>query len=436
MSKEARPDMLKEGYFYRHITSNEVRTALSELQDGEYIPICHSMCAISIGSFTILVDPVTRASLSPKGRFRQLRGSDHLSSDLLPANYPESIFGDESMDMAAATLAPAIDSIFITHLHSDHIDFDFIRKMMEHNPTLRVYGPLGWQAFLGQTHAFEGEPNPKGKPLLPKTIRARLHSLSPIPALGDKPQGLAVASHAVLLDSEREAVISIAFETPHFVSGYAELVQGYLLESKTQHILVLPDMALSPEIINLVQQLHHRKPPLTKIIMSVAKITPDPLLEIPIGKQLSIEIPSIKMSDRYRDSIEEGVSHSIFLPFILAAITDGKIPIELVHFGFYHNGIPDSKKIARRIPFQQGSLEEWYQRVREHLARRTIPKLGMLTFNKDYRRSVVHLISDIGVRLQYSRYFVTWMKENGPPESILKSAGGPISLPLPLTAIC
>lgn len=448
-------DILSETEYFHSISSEDVMNMIDGLSHGDVGVITHGFLVGRFGDETIMVDPAIRANLKKDGRFTQMRNTDHLRSNLPAEKYSNSIFGAEDLDTVAATIAPKVDKILITHLDSDHIDFDFIEHMMRVNEKLEVYGPLGWEQQVFATHVFEDESNPKKKPVLSDHIRLRLHGLSPVHTLGDKPKGLAPTReerpllydelHTVHYEHSGVKTSISSFDTPHFGGSDAEHVQSFLIESGDQRQLIISDSALSPEIMTLVQKLHTEKK-LTSIITSVAKFNAEPYAPL----------FTPKFSDKVRNAFEEKISHTILLPFVLAAITNAEVPIRMTHFGFYHNSIPDMSKIGRRFTFSSTDIHEWCTQFSAKIddifqsMNADISKLGMLTtFFSEYNPPPKRRIRDMKTRHVFVENILSLLvkakkdpkstKPNiaplAPPESLLESKGGPISLPIPLTAM-
>ncbi len=441
--------ILSRSEFFHPIKTGDVLGHMKKMRDGDTIPITHGWLVTRIGEQIIMTDPAMRANESPQGRFKQMQGEDHTRSDVADDKYRVSIFQDESVHEVARALAPAVQTILITHLDSDHLDFGLIKEMMDANPQLEVYGPLGWQKFIGETHRFEGEIHPVRNPVLPETIRTRLHGLSPISYLGEKPESLSSRYpqlhqrlHMAIVEEGNTTVQITSLDVPHMGSKYAETVQGFLLESEGVRKLLLPDAALSPEVVDLVERLHKEKP-LTGITVSTGKFNPEPLMEIPVTKKSSITVPSPETSDKLRTTYEEFLGHSAFLPFALAGVTHATVPIDMIHLGFYHNSIPDISQVTRRVAISEKNtlpswtkgfthmLEDLYQRLDKRIS-----KLGPLTSDPQGRHPVFRFLGELKTRSDFSNSLIRWIKDNPPPKTILHDDmhAGPVSLPLPLTA--
>ncbi len=448
-------DILSNTEYFHSISSEDVVNMIEGLSQGDIGFISHACLVGRFGDETIMIDPAIRSGVSKEGRFTQMEKKDHLRSDLPADKYNHSIFGSEDLDTVASSIAPKVDKILISHLDSDHIDFDFIVRMMKTNEKLEVYGPLGWQKFIGDSHAFEGEANPKNKPVLPEHIRTRLHGLSPVHTIGDKPKGLAPnrednpalydSLHTVQYEHNGVRTTITSYDTPHIGSGFAEVVQSLFIESGSERQLIISDSALSPEIIDIVSTLHTEKK-LTSITTSVAKFNAEPYAPL----------FTPKFSDKFRNAVEEKISHSILLPFVLAAITNAEVPIRMTHFGFYHNSIPDISKIGRRFTFSTSDVHDWCTQFSAKIdnifqsMNADISKLGMLTtFFSEYNPPPQSRIRDMKTRHVFVENILSLLVKSkkdskstkpniaplAPPESLLESKGGPISLPIPLTAM-
>lgn len=447
-------DILSKTEYFHSISAEDVVNMIDGLSHGDSGFITHAWSVGKFGGETIMFDPALRSRVSKEGRFTQMEKNDHLRSDLPTDAYSNSIFGSENLDIVAASIASKVDKILITHLDSDHIDFDFIVRMMQSNEKLEVYGPSGWQKFIGDTHVFEGEANPKKKPVLPEHIRTRLHGLSPVHTLGDKPRGLAPdrAVNPALYDSlhtiqyEHNGVRTTitSYDTPHFGGMHAEHVQSFLVESGDQRQFFISDSALSPEILDIVQKIHKEKK-LTSITTSVAKFNAEPY----------VPFLTPEFSDDVRNAVEEKISHTILLPFIIAALTNAEVPIRMTHFGLYHNSIPDMSKIGRRFTFSTADIHNWCTEFSEKIdeifrdMKDDFTQLGMLTtLLSEYNPPIVQRLKNMRTRhifvekilslLVKPKKYPNSAERNiaplAPPSSLLESNGGPISLPLPLTA--
>lgn len=442
--------ILSRSEFFQSTSTAAVREHINQMREGDTLPITHGWLVSRIGGQTIMIDPAMRANESPQGRFTQMRGKDHVRSDVKDDEYSVNIFQKESTVQVARALAPDVRAILITHLDSDHIDFDLIKKMMAENPHLEVYGPLGWQKFILQTHRLEGETHPTNKPVISENIRTRIHGLSPVSYLGEKPKSLSSAYpglfqslHMAILNKGNTNLQITSLDVPHMGSKYAERVQGFLMETEDVRKLILPDASLSPEVIDLVQRLHQEKP-LTGIAISTAKFNPEPFVEVHITKKSSFTLPSPELSKKIRDALEEFTSHSAYLPFVLAGVTGAKVPIEMIHFGFYHNSFPDISQVSQRIAFsEKESFFLWADRFTRTLQgvygklEGKINKLGPLTSDPQGRRGLFTFLHELKTRSDFSNLLIRWIKDNPPPKTILHDSAheGPISLPLPLTTI-
>ena len=318
------------------------------LKPGDILPLSHSAMIIRCGDKTFLTDPFVGGSepklpflekgrLYPPGKGWHLRSEDKNNP---PPTPQVSLFETDDLTVIAQTLAPHIDAITVSHLDPDHVYFPLIRRLMEVNPSLQVYGPLVWQKFLARTHTLESDPDPTAKPLLSETVLSRLHSLIPIRPAWKK--GSLTADYPKLAEysSSRLGEASVtAFEIRHMGSQYSEHSSAYLFENGQQHLLSISDSALSPEAVTLVDELY-RQGRLTQIITSTAVYNPEPLYFI----------KNPELATRIREEFEEYSGHSAFLPFVLLAITEGKIPVITNHGGFFINQAADETFYPHRIP--------------------------------------------------------------------------------------
>jgi len=131
---------------------------------------------------------------------------------------------------------PALQRVFLTHLHSDHTvglpDLAFTPWVLERTEPLRVYGPPGTEAMA--THlsaAYEQD------------VRMRLDGLEPA-----NPTGHAIAAQDVAegVVYEDERVRVTAFAVPH---GAWEAAYAYRFDTQDRSIVVSGDTGPALEVI-------------------------------------------------------------------------------------------------------------------------------------------------------------------------------------------
>lgn len=404
---------------------------INSLQDGETLKISHAFLVMRLGGINIAVDPAIQARRSSEKEKNKLippsQGEASKSKKQHGSAYTYSMIeapveknGDSNETNTARVgriLAPYIAAIFISHLDTDHYDFELIRTMLETNNNTKVYGPLGWQGVIAKYHTDN---------YLPEHITQRMRSFSAKPVLNYPGLNL----DRTILNAQNGTNVSVrAIDIPHAGGLPAEFVQGFVLENETNRILVIPDAALSPEIIKQIKMnaLDAEGKQLTQIIISTATLNPESFYGI-INERLSYVL---------RDEIEEGVAHSAYLPLVVAAYMGSEIPIHIVHSGFYYRSSSEKRSLRNRYPEYKKAdnpmSKEWLSRLKAHVDKtliemeRQVNTLGPLSISvgRHGRSEIGKLLRDFPIRLRFSQKIVEWIKKEGVPDSVLEIIRSP-----------
>jgi len=131
---------------------------------------------------------------------------------------------------------PALDKVFITHLHSDHTvglpDLVLSPWVLDRSKPLTVYGPPGIAAMVAHlTEAYSAD------------IDNRLHGLEPINKTGWNTQAIEIAPGVVY---RGDGMTVTAFAVQH---GNWEHAYGYTFETAGRRIVVSGDTTPSDEIV-------------------------------------------------------------------------------------------------------------------------------------------------------------------------------------------
>ena len=445
---------------------NDVLANIEKLGDGEFFRLSSSSAIVRIAGVNILIDPALQGRSFTRSEPNKLippsKGEASKSVKSRSEDYPYSMIVAEppseddrdksNTQRVGEALANHIDIVTISHLDADHYDFEFIRTMMENNEKLRVYGPLAWQGEIGKHHSLEETGNQPAENYLPKKLARRLRGLSPKPSDPEKDKGLSypgfnlnmvnlvVTDRGVLRELNppfrwgtagesippgekiKEQIVIKSLDVPHMGGLPAEYNQGLVIENKQNRIMIIPDAALSPEIIqHLIDNYEDESGnKLTKIIVSVATLNPETFYGLPKP-----------LADTIRDEIEESIAHSAYLPLVITAMTDGKVPVYLTHGGFYFRSSSDRKYLRTRFPEYKGddnpSVEEWLSRLKNEVEKTMkdmktdIDKLGPLatSFEKRSRLSLRGFAKDFPTRRKFATKIVKWIKKTGVPQSII-----------------
>lgn len=444
MTREHAPNTFdSESFQPDTVKISEVLANIQKLKNGEVLKISHAFMIVRIGDKNIAIDPaISGRSLNKKEPNKLIPPSGGLASMSdkgFTEKYDHSMIAldtelnqgtEKKTEIAqiASILAPHLDCILISHLDADHYDFEFIRTVLENNPNASVFGPLGWQAEIAKYHSLEGvaEPvNPTNH--LPETISKRLKALSGKPANPENDRGLNFPK--LNLDRTKLGSVSIkAIDIPHSGGLPAEYVQGFILESGPERILIISDAALSPEAIKHVEQnlFDTSGQKLTQICVSTATLNPETFYGL-----LNEE-----KSDKLRDNIEEGIAHSAYLPVIIAALTSGEVKINLNHSGFYYRSSAEKSVVRNRYPEwkskRDGEIEptaqQWLVMLKEQLDKTLstnqtkINKLGPWSsaIGKKGRISFGKFVRDFATRRKFAKEVIAWIKETGVPDSVLE----------------
>ncbi|HEV2607533.1 MAG TPA: MBL fold metallo-hydrolase [Xanthomonadaceae bacterium] len=137
--------------------------------------------------------------------------------------------------MAELTM-PALDRVFITHLHSDHTlglpDLMLSPWVLDRSKPLTVYGPPGIAAMVDHlTQAYSAD------------IDNRLHGLEPINKTGWRTQAVEIAPGVVY---RGDGMTVTAFAVQH---GNWEHAYGYTFQTAERRIVISGDTTPSPEIV-------------------------------------------------------------------------------------------------------------------------------------------------------------------------------------------
>jgi ribonuclease BN (tRNA processing enzyme) len=131
---------------------------------------------------------------------------------------------------------PALNRVFITHLHSDHTlglpDLMLSPWVLERSDPLAVYGPPGIAAMVSHLTAAYGE-----------DIDNRLHGLEPINKTGWQTKAIEIAPGVVY---RGDGMIVTAFAVHH---GDWEDAYGYTFQTAGRRIVVSGDTLPSAEIV-------------------------------------------------------------------------------------------------------------------------------------------------------------------------------------------
>lgn len=426
---------------------NKVVEQINNLKDGETLKISHAFLIVRLGGINIAVDPAIQArSLSEKEENEFIppsQGEASKSKKKQDGAYaysmieaPVEVNGNPHETNTARVgriLAQYIDAIFISHLHTDHYDFELIRTIMETNSNTKVYGPLGWQGVIAKYHSLEITGDNPTDNYLPEYVRKRMKSLSAKSADPNRDSGLNYPNlnldRTILNAQNGESVSVKAIDIPHAGGLPAEFVQGFVLESKTNRILLIPDAALSPEIIKHIkmnaQGADGNK--LTQFIVSTATLNPESFYGI-LNEQQSYVL---------RDEIEEGIVHSAYLPLVAAAYTEGETPISIVHSGFYYRSSSEESNLRSRYPeykkADNPTLKEWLSRLRAKVdetlkeMEEQINTLGPLSISvgRHGRSEIGKLLRDFPIRRRFARKIVEWIKKEGVPDNVLEIIHSP-----------
>lgn len=427
-----KPDKLKLG---------DVVEQIKNLQDGEMLKISHAFMVVRLGGKNIAVDPAIEArSLNEKEANKYIPLSKGEASKSVKERgdvYTHTLIdaSDESGDNPAETntkkvglaLADHIDAVLISHLDADHYDFELIRSMMEKNQNLQVFGPLGWQNEIVERHSNEVLGDKPTLNYLPEKIYKRLKAFSAKPADPEKEKGWFYPGdnmdRLIMKSADGQEISIKAIDIPHMGGLPVEYVQGIILESQADRIMIIPDAALSPEVVEHINTnaVDQNGRSLTQIVVSTATLNPEAFYGILDEEQ----------SNTLRDEIEEAVAHSAYLPLIAAAYTSGETEVNIAHSGFYHRSSSDEKHLRNRYPeYKQTDNpepKEWLGRLRQKVdetlfeMESEIKTLGPLTVSvgRHGRAEISHLLRDFPIRRKFATTIINWIKTEGVPDSVL-----------------
>jgi L-ascorbate metabolism protein UlaG (beta-lactamase superfamily) len=139
-----------------------------------------------------------------------------------------------------------LDDIFITHAHPDHVDAEFVKKLIDKFPTVRITttGELADKLNADGIKAtttppggveFFDSPHESVKPLYPQPEEIGIHYLNTLTHPGD--------SHSF---KETKAILAIPFTAPW---GANIKALNLALELKPQHVLPIHDWHWKPEAL-------------------------------------------------------------------------------------------------------------------------------------------------------------------------------------------
>lgn len=410
----------------------EVLKSIQRLARGDVLHIGNAMEVVRVGDKNVLVDhAIVGRELPEKGKlippgttgqdaFRSQKDESHYSHFMIDAPPDGPTDNSSSVGRIGRALAPHIDAMLISHLDADHIDFELTRTILEHNPKAEVYGPLGWKKYILRLHDREGTPS-SGKPVLPDKLVERIHSFIPRRPDMNKPEPGAKSLIPTEIKLGNSVTIT-SLDVPHMgAPQFVEMTQGFLLESDAERVLVISDAAMSPELIAQVTKLHAEKA-LTHILISGATYNPETMYGI---------LPP-KAANWGREKFEEGLAHSAFLPVVVEALTNGEVPIDIVHHGFYYRSSADRKFLNFRLPAQKAGTEtpeRWFGRVHQKIEelmqsnKNEIDDLNRLSLA--LKHNLPKFLKDARVRLRFANNLVAWIKKEKVPQEVIDHLGMP-----------
>lgn len=395
------------------------------LEDGEALHVGHAASILQIGNEKIVIDPVIvgkELSIRGKklfpGRVFPPFGLDSLKIGQKDQDYDqhlvdtkESVLADLDPNMnntsvVGEALGAGSNYAFISHLDPDHIDMELISSMIDTNPDFKVFGPKGlikWVEMANPNH-----------PKL-EYVKKHLNELTPNRIYAGSTTNEANKTPEEKIDLGNGLTATV-FEVVHEGSKRAEVTQAFLFENGNTRILSCPEAALSPEIINVLRKTHSSEKPLTSIILSTAIYNPDRFHEV----------LSEDLTKKYKDEVEEFTAHSAYLPFIFLALTDGKVPIELVHHGFYYKDRAEKRNIPYRIPLTNDidtDPQTWMIKFREFLSKTESEMSDVLEPLKPSSFPTPKLTERVkhwDTRSKFSGKIRGWIADNPFPTELLK----------------
>jgi L-ascorbate metabolism protein UlaG (beta-lactamase superfamily) len=157
--------------------------------------------------------------------------------------FDPGIMSTPSIDIGSLT---RLDDVFITHAHSDHFDTEFIKKLIDKFPTVRIT-TTGELADILKGNGVNATTTPPGdveffdsphesvKPLFPQPEEVGFHYLNALTHPGD--------SHSF---KETKDILAIPFTAPW---GANVKALNLVLELKPKHVLPIHDWHWKPEAL-------------------------------------------------------------------------------------------------------------------------------------------------------------------------------------------
>jgi len=419
---------------------------IKNLQDGEVLFLSHSMAVVCESGQKILFDPAPEGILVKNKKTSQsldlypLSEADAMSTNpdnktgklptilkiLKPVQriitgVPRieekfSIFITDdgqpaNVEAIAQALAPEITALSVSHLDPDHFNLEFLDESIRANPQLKILVPLGFKRVMANYYRIPGVDSPQDKrPPFPEKLMEHLKTLSPLPYHSHE-KGISDFYHLNLHQTQLGNCQITSYETPHLTKEYnqAILVQK---EATAPGILYIPDAALSPEILLLVQKLVSENK-ISKICISLAKFQPDPIYDL----------FSPEKSKQLRDTQEEHLSHSAYIVAALTAVS-GDIPIFDTHQGSFFRSARDERYLEYRLPTttDESNTAPWktqfQQFINQLIHKPEFQQLPVITRDKD-RLELGKGPAGTSTRKAFSQEIQHYLQEHRIPKSIL-----------------